>query len=262
VTFEPQPNEYFNSSAPPARLMTFREKWLRLSQQSVDYLFCIRFDQAFSQMSAQRFVEHLLVNNLNMQAIIVGDDFRFGAKREGDLRLLTALGEQFGFRVIQMPTLEFEKNRVSSSLIRKALQSGQLEFASKLLGRSYQILGKVVHGDKRGHALGFPTANIKAHRREVAVKGIFVVRVAGITDHFLPAVASFGTRPVFNGTHILLEVHLLDFSQNLYGKQITVEFLHKLRDEKNFAHIEDLITQMNQDVLDAREYFLQDKLSA
>lgn len=254
ITFEPQPNEYFHAT-PPGRLMKFRDKWMWLLEQGIDYVLCIRFDKTFSEITAHDFVEDLLIKKLNTRVLIVGDDFRFGAKRQGDIKLLLELSQQMSFKVIQLSTLKLDENRISSSLVRKFLQAGQLELAAKCLDRPYQMWGKVAHGKKIGQRLGFPTANIETHRREVPLMGIFVVQIHGIDSQPLPGVANLGTRPVFNGTRVLLEVYIFNFEGNLYGKQIGVEFLHKLRDESYFDHEEDLVRQIEKDVANAKEYF-------
>jgi len=255
ITFEPQPQEFFNPARAQPRLMRFHEKWRFLTDQPVDYLVCLRFNTPLAQCLATDFVQQILVKQLGVKAMIVGDDFRFGANRVGDVRLLQILGQIFHFRTITMPTVMVNNQRVSSTRIRQALYAGNLELAGDLLGRPYFLCGKVVHGDARGRRWGFPTANIHLTDKPVSVAGIYVVQVLGLDARPLPAVASVGVRPMFSNHRVILEVHLLDFDRDIYGELITVEFLHKLRDEQVFANTEQLIEQIRTDVNNARNFF-------
>jgi riboflavin kinase/FMN adenylyltransferase len=187
--------------------------------------------------------------------IIIGDDFRFGKGREGDLPLLQAMAKQLEFSIVAMPTLLLEDERVSSTRVRQALMENNLVLAARLLGRPYTMQGRVRHGDALGQQLGFPTANIHLHRRLTPVKGIFTVYMHGLTDKPLPGVANIGTRPTVGGTRTLLEVHLLDFNQNIYGRYIEVEFCQKLREEERYPSLELLKEQIARDVVVARDYF-------
>ncbi|MEJ2760762.1 MAG: bifunctional riboflavin kinase/FAD synthetase [Gammaproteobacteria bacterium] len=255
ITFEPQPMEFFAPEAAPARLTPFREKLELLDQYAVDRVFCLRFRRSLAMLAAEDFVEDLLVDRLGIRRVIVGDDFRFGRGRQGDVSLLTRLGRRHGFQVIPTETYYCEGERVSSSRIRNHLAAGEFEAAARLLGRPYYISGRVVHGDKRGTGLGFPTANLLLNRKKSPVTGIFVVRVHGLGEEIHAGVASIGTRPVFNGLTELLEVYLFDFDRMIYGQRIRVEFLHFLRPERNFGSTEALLAQMRRDVHDARTYF-------
>lgn len=255
ITFEPQPQEFFHPQRAVPRLTRFHEKWQVLKEQNIAYLVRLRFNAALAQCSAEDFIENILIAQLGVKAMIVGDDFRFGAGRAGDLSLLQKWGRQYGFETIQAPVYVLEGQRVSSTRVRQLLQAGDLMQANQLLGRSYFLCGKVVHGDARGRRLGFPTANIRLSDGPVAVQGIYVVQVLGLEEKPLPAVASVGVRPMFSNDHLLLEVHLLDFNRDLYGCAIKVEFLHKLRDEQRFPTTEALIVQMQKDVQNTRIFF-------
>lgn len=252
ITFEPQPQEFFHPERAIPRLARFHEKWQVLKEQGVAYLVRLRFDAALAQCGAVDFVKNILVAQLGVKAIIVGDDFRFGAQRTGDIPLLQKLGRQYGFETIQAPAYVLDGQRVSSTRVRQLLQAGDLIGANQLLGRPYFLCGKVVHGDARGRELGFPTANIRLSDKPVAVQGIYVVQIFGLEEKPLPAVASVGVRPMFSNDHVLLEVHLLDFNRDIYGCAIKVAFLHKLRNEQRFPTIEALIVQMQKDVQDTR----------
>jgi riboflavin kinase/FMN adenylyltransferase len=259
ITFEPQPKEFFTKQQAVPRLMRFREKWSALKNEMIDYVYCLRFNQKLADVAADEFVKKILVNQLHAKSVIVGDDFRFGAKRSGDIALLKQLGEHYGFSVIVVPTVTMANSRVSSTRVREALQAGDMTLAAKLLNRNYRLCGKVTHGEKRGRILGFPTANINLHRKLVPLSGVFVVRAYGINKHPYQGVANVGVRPVFNGARILLEVHLFDFHDDIYGRNLEIEFLHKLREEKHFGSIDALVAQIKQDAVDAKNYFLLTK---
>lgn len=255
ILFEPQSNEFFSPQVPP-RLMRLREKVMALDGLMVDYVLCIRFNQEFASLSAEAFVQDILVHKLKLHTIVVGDDVRFGAKRRGDLPLLQQLGAEHDFSVYAMDTFLFAGERVSSSRVRQALRSADLDTAQALLGRRYGISGRVAHGAKRGRVLGFPTANIFPHRKASPVEGIFVVDTYGLRSGPVHGVADVGNRPTVTGDgRTLLEVHLFDFNETIYGKHIYVEFLHKLRDEQRYPSLELLQQQMLQDAKDARAYF-------
>lgn len=254
ITFEPQPKEFFQQQ-PVSRLMRFREKCLAAENYGIDFVLCLRFNQTLADLSAEDFVKNILVDQLGMAAIVVGDDFRFGAKRAGDFALLKELGEQYNFQVVGVHTVDVEGKRVSSTRVREALRAGNMNVAEKLLGHSYYLFGKVLHGDKVGRDLGFPTANINLHRKLVPIAGIFVIRAHIFGDGIYNGVANVGTRPVFNGTRVLLEVYLFNFNADIYGHNMQVEFLHKLRDEERYDSVEKLIKQIHQDVIDAERYF-------
>jgi len=255
VTFEPQPLEFFAPDKVPARLTRLREKLQALRRFAVDRALCIRFDAHFAAQSAEDFIELVLVDGLDVRYLVVGDDFRFGAGRRGDFAMLAAAGREYGFQVVNMHTFNIDGKRVSSTRIRRALATGDLAEAEKLLGRPYRMCGRVAHGDKIGRAIGIPTANIHLHRQQTPLKGIFVVELFGLEDEPLPGVASIGTRPTVDGTRTLLEVHLLDFEHEIYGAYVNVNFLLKLRDEKRYDTVEEMRQQILIDIEHARGYF-------
>ena len=255
VTFEPQPREYFSSGRVPPRLTRFREKVQALQRYSVDRLLVLNFNRALATMSAELFLQRLLVDGLMVRYLVVGDDFRFGWERRGDFALLRAAGARFNFPVINMYSFVMDGARVSSTRVRNALAEGDLATAEKLLGRCYRMAGRVARGDQRGRMLGFPTANIFLHRRAVPVQGVFAVEVFGIDNEPAPGVANVGTRPTVDGTRSLLEVHLLDFSGDIYGRHVEVDFLYKIREERRFDSVDALKDQIGLDVVAARAYF-------
>lgn len=259
VLFEPQPLEYFRPNAVPARLTRLREKIESVRQHPVNRVLCVEFTASFAALSAEQFITRVLVNGLNVKYLVVGDDFRFGAGRAGDFALLQAAGRQHGFDVVTTDTVFVDGERVSSTRVREYLASGNLAMAERLLGRPYGMSGRVAHGNKLGRELGIPTANIHVHRRRTPVAGIFVAEVLGLAPTPLPGVASVGTRPTVGGTRTLLEVHLLDFDRDIYGAHVTVNFLHKLREEQHFKSLEDLRVWIERDIVDARLFFSKNR---
>ncbi len=255
ITFEPQPQEHFARQAAPPRLTRLREKLYALHGLGVDRVLCISFNTRFSLLSAERFVQQILVDGLGVKSLIVGDDFRFGRDRIGDFELLSRAGKQHGFQVSNTHSVILGTGRVSSTRIREALAAGDLQDVERLLGRPYCMLGRVAHGDKRGRTIGFPTANIHLHRINTPVKGVYAVRLSGISGQVVNGVANIGTRPTVDGTRTLLEVHLFDFSQDIYGAQVEVCFVKKLRDEKRFDSFAALKQQIQLDSDEARAVF-------
>ena len=251
LTFEPMPREFLNPQDPPARLTTFRERWRILGGSGLDYLWLLRFDDALRNLSAEDFAQ-LLVRRLRASMVVVGHDFRFARKGEATAAVLAAAGERLGFAVDVLPAVTLAGERVSSSGVRAALACGDFARAGRWLGRPYSMRGRVVGGKRLGRDLGFPTANLALGRRRAPVAGIFAVRVHGIAGAPLPGVASLGTRPTVGGTEALLEAHVFDFDEDLYGREIEVEFAAKLRDEQRFASLEALTGQMQRDAADAR----------
>lgn len=252
ITFEPTPREFFEGDAAPARLTRLREKLEALASYGVDRVLVLRFDRRVQAMGATEFVERLLVDGLGVRHMVVGHDFHFARRREGNLALLQEAGTRHGFTVEEVGRYMDEGERVSSSLVRDALGRGDLERARKLLGRPYRMAGRVRRGAQLGRTLGFPTANLALHRKVVPLWGVFAVRVsgAGLADH--PAVVSLGTRPTINGTEPLLEVHVFDFDGDLYGRYLDVDFILRLRDERRFETIDALVAQMHRDAAAAR----------
>ena len=256
MTFEPQPQEFFAPDQAPARLTTLHEKLEILRDSTVDRVYVCRFDYAFAQLSANEFVSRILHDGLAVRWLLVGDDFRFGARRAGDFTLLRALASQSGFKVEAMTSVVAAGERVSSTAIRGRLEKGDLGGAQQLLGRPYSISGRVVDGDKLGAKIGYPTANVQLKRSKAPLSGIFVVEVDGLGPAPLPGVASLGVRPtVKERGRPTLEVHLFDFDGRIYGRRIGVRFLKKLRDEQKFAGIDALVAQMDRDAEQARQFF-------
>jgi len=253
VTFEPQPMEYFVPAAAPARLTRFREKIAAIRRTGVDRLLVLEFGPRLAAMSAEAFVEELLVGRLGVEHLFVGDDFRFGQGRRGDAALLRQAGLRHGFAVDRLETVAHENARISSSRIRAALDEGDFATAAACLGRPYRICGRVVHGQKLGRGIGFPTANVDLHRRVSPVRGVFAVQVLGLGADGLPGVANVGTRPtVDGGTRDRLEVYLFDFARDIYGAHVEVEFVRKIREERRFPSFEELRRQIERDAAEAR----------
>ena len=257
IIFEPQPQEYLAPWRAPPRLTRFKEKLMVLNTLPIDRVLCLRFARALATLSPEVFMTELLVKALGARYVVVGDDFRFGRDRGGDFLLLKQAGRRFGFEVVPMETCTLRGRRVSSTWVRETLENGDFAGAGELLGRSFRLCGRVVAGDGRGRELGFPTANIVLHRESVPISGVHVVRVYGISDGPLPGVANIGTRPTVDGTRssALLEVHVLDFAEDLYGRQVEVEFLRKLRAERRFESLAALTAQIVRDTEEARTYF-------
>ena len=253
LTFDPHPREYFSRADAPARLSTLRSKLDLFRAFGVAVAYVARFGARLAALSAEEFIDDVLVRGLNARWVLVGDDFRFGRGRAGDLALLRAKARPFS--VEGMRTIDVGELRASSTAVRSALAAGDLAHAADLLGRSYAISGHVAHGDKLGRTLGFPTANI-ALRHRPPLSGIFAVRVHGLPGGPHHGVASVGIRPtVKSDDQPLLEVFLLDFDQTIYGRRITVEFLSKLRDEERYPDLGTLARKIGDDVDHAREYF-------
>ena len=255
ILFEPQPQEFFQPQTAIPRLTRLREKLQALRRYSVDRVLCLRFDAEFSALEPEKFIQRLLVDGLHVRYLVVGDDFRFGRQRRGDFTMLEEAGRKHGFQVVSMHTVTIDDERVSSTRIRAALATGDLALAEKLLGRPYRMCGRVAHGDKLGRTLGFPTANIHLHRKVTPIKGIFAVEVFGLNTEPLAGAANIGTRPTVVGTRTLLEVHLLDFSDDIYGAYVQVNFLRKFRDEKRFNSLDELRHWIEKDVVDVRAFF-------
>jgi riboflavin kinase/FMN adenylyltransferase len=271
LTFEPHPRQWFATNlrpgmsavAPPARISTTRDKLEALAQCGVDRVCVAPFNAALASLPAETFIERIIVDGLQARYLMVGDDFRFGAQRRGDFAMLEAAAARYGFDLARQHTITRDGQRVSSSAVRAALAAGDFEAARRLLGRPYTISGRVIHGRKLGRTLGFPTLNLPVRFPKPAVKGVFVVQVHGLDAHPLAGVASLGTRPAIerNG-RLLLEVHLFDFSRDLYGRRVRVEFLHRLRDEAHFESRDQLVEQMRRDAEEARGWFAAHPSSA
>lgn len=258
VTFEPHPHEFFGrGQVTIPRLTRLKEKYLAIAACGVEVLIILPFNHKLTNLSASDFVTQVLYQALRPQHIIVGDDFRFGKQRQGDFALLQSMGAELGFTVEAMPTYLLNGERVSSTRIRQALAAGDHQLVNQLLGRPYSILGKVRCGAQLGRQLGCPTANIELQRRLTPVHGIYTVMVHGIQHKPMPGVASVGIRPTVDGTKTLLEVHLLDFDGDLYGRTVQVDFCTKLREEERYANLDLLKEQIAKDVTAARNYFIE-----
>ncbi len=260
VTFYPDPIQYFKPDQAPSQIMNLREKTISLLDAGVDAVACLPFNSEVRNMAAADFVEGFLLERLGAKYIIVGDDFRFGAGREGDFKLLESAGQKHGFVTERAETLEYNGERVSSTRLRKLLQNGELAAAETLFGRSYELCGRVIRGRQLGRELGFPTANIPLKRKQVPISGVFAVR-AKVGDGWIDSVANIGYRPTVNHLDIpLLEVHLLDYQSDLYGQHLRVRFGKKLRDEKSFDSVESLTLAIQEDISQARKWFQEQSL--
>ncbi len=256
MTFEPLPQEFFAPGRVPPRLTGFREKMQALGQLPVDRVSCMRFDRHFAALTAESFIEKILVQGLGLRYLVIGDDFRFGKGRRGDFQLLEDAGRVHGFEVVRTESFLVNGIRVSSTRVREALQVGDLDLAAQFLGRPFRVSGRVAHGDKRGRDIGFPTANIAFKRKVAPVQGVFAVRLHGLGDGSFTAVANAGIRPTVDGSaRTLLEVHVFDFARDIYGVHVDVDFLLKLRDEQRFESLDALKAQIRQDAQQARDFF-------
>ncbi len=252
ITFEPQPLEYFQPEKAPSRLTRLREKLTVIKDAGIDYVLVLPFGRRLATMGAEAFIDEILVKGLGIQHLYVGDDFRFGRARCGDVGLLHEAGRDLGFHVDDLRTVTAGGERISSTRIRKLLVGGDLQAASKLLGRSYTICGRVSHGDKRGRTIGFPTLNIQLHRPASPLRGVYAVTVHGVDDKGLPGVANIGNRPTVEGDpRFLLEVHLFDFDRSIYGAHVGVEFVSRIRDEMKFDSFDALREQISVDTQQA-----------
>lgn len=262
MTFEPHPREFLAPPRAPTRLTSLREKLELLAESGIDRVQIYRFNHDFARIDAELFMTRILQQELAVRWLLVGDDFRFGARRTGDVEMLTTFSQKSGsFEVEIMPSFSVNGLRVSSTAIRDALTGGDLNLAKQLLGRPYSISGRVVDGDKLGKQIGFPTANIQLNHNRPPLMGIYVVEISSDISSSLPAtmrgVASLGIRPTTHTTgKPVLEVHLFDFYQEIYGHHLRVHFLHKLRDEEKYPDLETLTRQIEQDVTDAKNYFM------
>lgn len=258
IVFEPQPHEFFSAEKAPARLMRLREKVNALWAAGVDRVVCLHFNQQMRSLSAEDFIQRVLVDGLDIKHLVVGDDFRFGCDRRGDFALLQHKGQALGFSVSDTHTLEIDGARVSSTRIRQLLESGDFAEAAKLLGKEYSIHGRVVYGKQLGRQLGVPTANVDLRRYRSPLHGVFAVTVTFVDGEVVQGVANIGVRPtVDGGKKPLLEVHLFDFNRSIYGAVIDVIFKRKLRDEQKFASLDELKAQLQTDIAQARDFFKQ-----
>jgi riboflavin kinase/FMN adenylyltransferase len=256
IVFEPLPREYFSPIKAPARIMSFREKFFALRDLGVDRLLRVRFNERLRGMSAQQFVDDIFVAGLGVRYVVLGDDFRFGNDREGDLEFIRQQGPRYGYQARPTPTLSMDGERVSSTRIREALEQANFAEAARLLGRPYSISGKVVYGRQLGQTLGTPTANLELRRLRAPLNGVYAVQVSGAGLEGALGVANIGVRPtVDDSIKANLEVHLLDREIGLYGQHIEVTFQHKLREEKKFGSVDELRENIARDIENTRAWF-------
>ncbi|MCX7089221.1 MAG: bifunctional riboflavin kinase/FAD synthetase [Methylococcales bacterium] len=257
MIFEPQPLEYFLKADAPPRLMRLREKVSQFNRLPVNDLLVLKFNQHFANLEADAFIQHILLEKLNVKHLVVGDDFHFGKARRGNFALLQAAGLRYGFTVEDTCSTIVEGLRVSSTAIRQALASGDLAKVEQLLGRPYSICGRVIKGEQLGRTLGYPTANIQLSRKNSPLSGVFAVLMTGLNGRQIRGVANVGTRPTVTGEkNVILETHLFDFDDNCYGQAVEVHFMKKLRDEQHFASLNDLKAQIAKDAIAANAFFL------
>ena len=257
VTFEPQPREYFQRTPVPARLTRFREKVSLLAETGIDRVLCIPFNERTREIPAGEVIERFLVGMLRVRYVVVGDDFQFGRDREGNYDMLKEAGDRFGFGVSHMGTLTFDHERVSSTRIREALAAGDFPLAEKLLGRPYFMMGRVVYGRRIGREMGVPTVNIRLQRYKTALTGVFAATVDGLGPTRQGA-ANIGVRPTVGGKEPLLEVHILDFDEEVYGRLLTVTLRRKIREERWFPSLDALRIEIGKDIEKTRAFFAAD----
>ena len=268
MTFEPHPRAFFaqmhgDISKAPTRIANLRDNLNSLNNAGVDRVIVEHFNAHFASLTPQDFIQKVLVEGLHMKWLLVGEDFRFGAKRAGDIQMLIATGKQAGFEVETVEAVQDKGTRISSSTVRAALTSGDFIKAKNLLGRHYFISGHVVHGQKLGRTLGFPTLNLRVAHHRPAVQGIFIVQVHGLADRPLPGVASIGVRPTVDDSgRVLLETHVFDYNADAYGKVVQIEFLEKIRDEEKYVDLVTLTAAIGRDASQAKAYFKRLAISA
>jgi len=252
VTFEPLPQAWFKADAAPARLMSVRQKLDYLAQVGIDLVWLMRFNSALASMTADEFVQSVLLKTLSASDVVVGEDFRYGKARHGDTDSLRQSGEKSGFKLHTVPMLDIDGLRVSSTNIRAYLAGGDLERAEQLLGRTFRMAGRVIRGQQLGRQLGYPTANLRLSAPPSPLTGVFAIRARWSDNDWRGGVANLGTRPAVGGVGFLVEAHIFDFKGNLYGQRLEVEFVKKLRDEAHYEDIDDLVLQMREDERQAR----------
>ena len=263
LTFEPHPREFFAPDKAPTRLTSLREKLELLAGCGVERVHLCRFDFRFAQIAAEDFIERVIARGLGARWLLAGDDFRFGARRAGDLAMLKRIGPRLGVEISALASYMQDGERVSSTAVRKALAAGELARAQRLLGRAYSISGRVVRGDGLGRKLGFPTANVQMKHNRPPLTGIFAVRLHGAAAGPLPGAASLGVRPTVKAQGApVLEVHVLDYDADLYRRHVRVEFLHKFREEEKYADLATLTRRIALDVENARTYFAREDAQA
>ncbi len=257
MMFEPQPLEFFLGDNAPSRLTRLREKVIQFKTLPVDKVVVVKFNQAMANYKAERFITDLLVDKLNVKYLVVGDDFHFGKARRGNFAMLKEKGLELGFNVEATDSFFVNQHRVSSTLTRDALGQGELAKAKQMLGRDYSVCGRVAHGNKRGRTIGFPTANIQMFRRNTPITGVYAVTMTGIAGREIQGIANVGTRPtVDGGEKVILETHLFDFDQEIYGQYVEVLFKKKIRDEVRFQSLDELKLQIEKDIIIAKQILM------
>jgi riboflavin kinase / FMN adenylyltransferase len=247
ITFEPQPEEFFSHDNCPSRLTKFREKLEQFKTLGIDYVAVLHFDAELAKLSAEEFLQQILIKQFSIKHLVMGDDFHFGHDRSGNFAYLKKSGLQASICSSVILDKKENSRKISSTWVREVLQKGNLEIAKKLLGRSYSMCGYVVHGDKIGRIIGFPTANIYLHRKKSPLLGVYAVQMFGADTKPVFGIANIGWRPTVGGNKLLLEVHLFDFDKDIYGHHVRVEFLKKIRDEKKFNSFDELKQQIFRD---------------
>ena len=259
-TFEPTPNEYFSKGEPQPRLTSIDEKYQYLSDKNIDLLYCPPFNKEMENLSPIQFVEEHLIANLNAKHVIVGMDFHFAKDRSGSVDTLMELGLEYGFEVDPIEFITQKDKKISSTIIRQSLVKQDIETANQMLGRNYSVLGKVIKGKQIGRTIGFPTANIDINTRDVLLRGVFCVKATiGSNDKEFNGVANIGFKPTVDGNALTLEVHLLNFNEDIYDSNLQIEFMHRIRGEEKFNDLDELTDQINQDVKKADEYFVKNQ---
>ena len=254
LTFEPMPKMYFNDNLKNFRISSHRQKINYLNKLNVDFVITKKFDKKFSKIKSITFIKEIIGKKLNPSFIFVSNNFKFGNKREGNVRELIKYEKQYNYKIVKPQPSLVKKKVISSSLIRKYLQNGKLKDANKLLKRNWSIIGKVQKGKQLGKKIGFPTANIDIKDYILAKPGVYVVKVQKLNSlNYIRGIANLGYRPTFNGKKVLLEIHLFNFSGNLYNKYLTVEFLKFIRSEKKFKNVDQLKKQIKIDLLIAKK---------
>ncbi|HIO93494.1 MAG TPA: bifunctional riboflavin kinase/FAD synthetase [Leucothrix mucor] len=255
ISFEPLPAEFFMPE-PPTRIYPLRDKIRLMSQLGVDHYLCLRFNKELSSMAPEDFVQQVLLDRLNVKYLVVGDDFRFGKQRTGDFKLLQTMGADAGMEVQNTPTCEYKNERISSTRIREQLSSGDVEASTQLLGHAYQLSGRVRHGEKRGRTIGFPTLNLRLPDFIAPARGVYAVRIQGLSEKTYTGVANLGARPTVGGKEVRLETHVFDYEGDAYGKHVCIQLDKFLRPEQRFDNFGALKAQILQDAEVARQYYL------
>jgi riboflavin kinase/FMN adenylyltransferase len=255
MTFDPHPEEYFLKDNSSPRITDRATRYFALRNQGVDVMLLLRFNQSLAQTTAEDFISEYLIEALKVKHLLIGDDFHFGRNRSGNINMLKKFSAQGGYQVEDTDTIFDQGERVSSTRVRHLLETGDLESAKRLLGRRYNLVGRVIRGQQLGRQWGFPTLNLAINHKP-ALSGVFAVEVKGLNGNVVPGVANLGTRPTVDGLRTLLEVHLFDFDRSIYGERVCVEFVQKIREERKFDSFDALKAQIKKDTEHAREFLV------